>query len=105
MTLHNLRLLDLYTDYLLSSFGASTATGLARLLPKISHDQITRFLSQQRLSDHALWKRIKKQVRAIESPQAVLIIDDTVEVNSSPGTTIPPRAVSSKASTCSRRST
>jgi hypothetical protein len=33
MTAHNTRLLDLYTDYLLVSFGAATATGLARLLP------------------------------------------------------------------------
>jgi hypothetical protein len=79
MTKHNLRLLDLYTDYLLSSFGATTATGLARLVPEISHDQITRLLSQQPLNDHDLWKLIKKDVRAIESPQAVLIIDDTVE--------------------------
>ena len=51
MTKHNLRLLDLYTDYLLSSFGATTATGLARLLPELSHDQITRFLAQKALTD------------------------------------------------------
>jgi SRSO17 transposase len=79
MTKHNLRLLDLYTDYLLSSFGATTATGLSRLVPEISHDQITRLLSQQPLGDRELWKLIKKDVRAIESEQAVLIIDDTVE--------------------------
>jgi hypothetical protein len=79
MTKHNLRLLDLYTDYLLSSFGATTATGLSRLVPQVSHDQITRFLSQQPLADKDLWKLIKKQVRQIESPDAVLILDDTVE--------------------------
>ncbi|MCX7739699.1 MULTISPECIES: hypothetical protein [Thermaceae] len=37
--------LDLYTDYLLSSFGAATATGLSRMVDgAISHDQITRML-------------------------------------------------------------
>ncbi len=76
MTKHNLRMLDLYTDYLLSSFGPTTATGLARLVPQVSHDQITRFLSQEALSDKDLWKLIKKEVRKIESPEAVLIIDD-----------------------------
>ena len=39
-------LLDLYSDYLLSSFGATTATGLSRLLDgAVSHDQVTRFLA------------------------------------------------------------
>jgi len=79
MTKHNLRLLDLYTDYLLSSFGATTATGLSRLLPEVSHDQITRFLAQQPLTDKDLWKLIKPQVRAVESDDAALIIDDSVQ--------------------------
>ena len=79
MTKHNLRLLDLYTDYLLSSFGATTATGLSRLVPEVSHDQITRFLSQAALTDQDLWKLIKQEVRKIEAPDAVLIIDDSVE--------------------------
>jgi hypothetical protein len=79
MTKHNFRLLDIYTDYLLSSFGATTATGLSRLLPELSHDQITRFLSQQALTDRDLWKIVKPQVRVVESPEAVLIIDDSVE--------------------------
>jgi hypothetical protein len=39
-------LLDLYSDYLISSFGQTTATGLANLLRGgISHDQVTRFLA------------------------------------------------------------
>ena len=37
--------LDLYTDYLLSSTGPTTATGLSRLLEgALSHDHITRWL-------------------------------------------------------------
>lgn len=79
MTKHNRRLLDLYTDYLLVSFGATTATGMARLLPDISHDQITRFLAQQELTDKDLWHIVKPQVRQVQSPDAVLIIDDSVE--------------------------
>jgi hypothetical protein len=39
---------DLYTDYLITSFSYTTATGLSDLVDnEISHDQITRFLSQQ----------------------------------------------------------
>ena len=79
MTAHNTRLLDLYTDYLLVSFGAATATGLARLLPEVSHDQVTRFLSQRQLTDKDLWKIVKPQVRRVQSGDAVLIIDDSVE--------------------------
>ncbi len=79
MTEHNNRLLDIYTDYLLSSFSATTATGLSRLLPELSHDAVTRFLSQQPLSDRDLWKIVKPQVRAVEAEDGVLIIDDTVQ--------------------------
>ena len=79
MTTHNIRLLDIYTDYLLVSFGHASATGLARLLPEISHDQVTRFLSQQELTDTDLWKIVKPPLRRIQSPEAVLILDDTVE--------------------------
>ncbi|WP_233203173.1 hypothetical protein [Chitinimonas sp. BJB300] len=39
--------LDLYTDYLLSTFGAATATGLSAMVGgAMSHDQVTRFLSK-----------------------------------------------------------
>jgi hypothetical protein len=42
----NAELLETYSDYLLSSFGQTTATGLSSLLDgAISHDQVTRFLS------------------------------------------------------------
>ncbi len=79
MTTHNTRLLDLYTDYLLVSFGQASAMGMARLLPDISHDQVTRFLSQQERTDKDLWKIVKPHVRRVQSHDAVLIIDDSVE--------------------------
>jgi hypothetical protein len=37
---------DLYTDYLITSFSYTTATGLSGLVDNaISHDPVTRFLS------------------------------------------------------------
>ena len=79
MTKNNSRLLDIYTDYLLSFFGTTTATGLAALLPEVSHDSITRFLSQETLTSRDLWKVVKPQVRSIERDDAVLAIDDTIQ--------------------------
>ncbi|MEJ7708518.1 MAG: hypothetical protein WKF84_01345 [Pyrinomonadaceae bacterium] len=43
------QMLDLYLDYLLASFEATTATGLSELLSgDVSHDQVTRYLSGRR---------------------------------------------------------
>jgi hypothetical protein len=73
-------LLDLYSDYLLSSFGATTATGLSRLLDgAVSHDQITRFLSEKVKTSSDLWRVVKPFVRQIESEEGVLIFDDSIE--------------------------
>jgi hypothetical protein len=79
MTKHNAETLDIYTDFLLVSCGATTATGLSRVLPEISHDRITRFLSQETLTDKNLWNIIKPIVRQVQSQEAVLIIDDTIQ--------------------------
>jgi len=50
-------LLDLYADYLISSFGPTTATGLSRLLQAhLSHDKITRFLSEKPYTSANLWQ-------------------------------------------------
>jgi hypothetical protein len=46
---------------------------------EISHDQITRFLSQQDFTSKELWKVIKKTVREIETDEGVLIFDDTIQ--------------------------
>jgi hypothetical protein len=72
--------LDLYTDYLTVTFGYATATGLSQLLDgAISHDAITRFLSEREYTSKDLWKQVKKTVREVESAQGVLIFDDTVQ--------------------------
>lgn len=73
-------LLELYTDYLISSFSYTTATGLSVLSEgKISHDKVTRFLSSEEFSPSKLWKLVKHTVREIESEEGLIIIDDTIE--------------------------
>lgn len=73
-------LLDLYADYLIRSFGPTTATGLSRLLQSdISHDRITRFLSGQTLTSAHLWQMVKPLVRQVQNSDAVLILDDSIE--------------------------
>ena len=73
-------LLELYSDYLLSSFGATTATGLSALLEgAISHDQVTRFLSREDYDAKTLWQHVKGMVRDIEEDDGVLIFDDTIQ--------------------------
>jgi hypothetical protein len=73
------KLLDLYSDYLISSFGQTTATGLSALLNhEISHDAVQRFLSVEKQTPANLWRIVKPHVRAIEGPEGVLIIDDSI---------------------------
>jgi len=73
-------LLDLYSDYLISSFALITATGLSLLLDnEYSHDQITRFLSGAEHTSRDLWALVKPTVRAVESDDGVLIFDDTIQ--------------------------
>ncbi|MGI0059861.1 MAG: IS701 family transposase [Nitrosotalea sp.] len=74
------QLLDIYSDYLISSFSYTTATGLSDALAgAISHDKITRFLSKADYDSRQLWKLIKPTIRKIETEDGVLIIDDTIE--------------------------
>jgi len=73
------KLLDLYSDYLISSFGQTTATGLSTLLQGgISHDQVTRFLAGKPHTSADLWKIVKPFVRRHQSDQAAMIVDDSI---------------------------
>jgi hypothetical protein len=73
-------MLDIYTDYLISSFGQTTATGLSRLLDAhLSHDSVTRFLSSEPQRSADLWRIVKPVVRLVESPTGVVIVDDRIE--------------------------
>ena len=80
MGMKNHDIFDLYTDYLLTSFSATTAIGLSDMLDgHISHDQVSRFLSKKDYTSEDLWKALKKNVRKIEDEDGVLIFDDTVQ--------------------------
>lgn len=71
---------DLYTDYLISTAGYATATGLSAMLDgDLSHDQITRFLSERQYASKDLWREIKPVVRQIEKEEGYLIFDDTIQ--------------------------
>jgi hypothetical protein len=73
-------LLDLYSDYLLASFGATTATGLSQLLEgEVSHDQVTRHLSGKQKTSADLGLTVKPFVRKVQSEDGGLIIDDSME--------------------------
>lgn len=71
---------ELYTDYLICTQGAATATGLSGMLDgMVSHDQITRMLSSQEFTSKDLWQAVKSIVRQVETEDAVLIFDDTIQ--------------------------
>lgn len=73
-------MLDLYSDYLISSFSYTTATGLSRALDGgISHDKVTRFLSEEDFTSKHLWRLVKPTVRQIQSPEGILLFDNTIE--------------------------
>ena len=72
-------LLDLYSDYLISAFGLTTATGLAAVLDgQISHDRVQRFLAGKPRTSADLWRVVKPHVRAIQRHDGVLILDDSI---------------------------
>ena len=75
----NHRLLDLYSDYLLSSLSATTATGMSRLLNgEVSHDQVTRLLSGQKMDSKTWWRIVKPHVRTMQAEEGVISVDDSI---------------------------
>ena len=72
-------LLDIYSDYLISAFGLTTATGLATLLGgAVSHDRIQRFLANREFTSADLWRIVKPHVRAVQRDDGVVIVDDSI---------------------------
>jgi hypothetical protein len=72
--------LDRYTDYLLATTKSATATGMSELFDgKISHDKVTRFLSESHFDGTTVWAKAKPLVRQFESAtEGVLIADDSI---------------------------
>jgi len=77
----NPEIMDIYSDYLIASFGLVTATGLSKMLDNgYSHDKISRFLAQREFTQKDYWKMVKPIIRKIESSsEGVIAIDDTIE--------------------------
>jgi len=46
---------------------------------EMSHDQVTRFLSERAYGSKELWLEVKKTVRQIEREDGCLIFDDTIQ--------------------------
>lgn len=70
---------DLYTDYLLSSFGQVTSTGLSSVLDgSVSHDRITRHLSGGDFGGKELWLSVKAFAKKYRTEDACVIFDDTI---------------------------
>ena len=73
------QLLDLYSDYLISSFQYTTATGFSAMMDQaISHDKITRFLSERPYTSKDLWLLVKPTIRQIETDDGAISFDDTI---------------------------
>lgn len=71
--------LDLYSNYLISSIGQTSATDLSRLLDgQISHRIITRFLTTSVYNNKPLFKSVKLLVREQENENGCLIFDDCI---------------------------
>ncbi|SDW59787.1 hypothetical protein SAMN05421882_10187 [Nitrosomonas communis] len=72
--------LDLYTDYLISTTGYARATELSAMLDgEMSHDPVTRFLSERKYTSTDLWREVKSVVRQIEQEEGYLIFDESVQ--------------------------
>ncbi|MFK7771285.1 MAG: transposase [Saprospiraceae bacterium] len=71
--------LDLYTDFLLTTVHQATATGLSKVVDgAISHDSITRLLTENEFTSKDLWQSIKPLVRQHETEDGCLIFDDSI---------------------------
>ncbi|MDZ7897823.1 MAG: hypothetical protein U5N85_07315 [Arcicella sp.] len=75
-------LLDLYTDFLMTSPGIASALVMSKVLQdSYSHDSITRMLAQDKIEQSLYWKMIKPTIRQVESSEGVISVDDTTETS------------------------
>ena len=72
-------MIDIYSDYLITNFGQATATSLSNVLNgELSHDSITRALTDRELTSKDYWKLVKPIIREIQDENASLSIDDLI---------------------------
>ncbi len=71
--------LDLYTNYRLSRFGQTTATGLARLTDgAVNQDAVTDLLNRLEANNRALWQHVKPLIRQVQGSDGVLLTNDSM---------------------------
>jgi hypothetical protein len=66
-----------YVEYLICTAGNFTSTNLAEHLDPVSHDPITDYLQNEHLTAWTLWGLVKGLI--VDSPEAFLIVDDSVQ--------------------------
>lgn len=66
-----------YIEYLVSTPRNYTCTNLAEHLEGVSHDSVTDYLQKERLTARQVWEQASRLIS--DSPQAVLIVDDSVQ--------------------------
>ncbi|MCK4730581.1 MAG: transposase [Candidatus Aenigmarchaeota archaeon] len=73
------KMLDLYTDHLMTCPRYATATGLSATLDnEIKHDKVTQFLASDDFNSQQLWLLVKPTLRKTENEDGVIIFDDTI---------------------------
>jgi hypothetical protein len=66
-----------YVEYLISTVANYTGSHLAEHLDDVSHDVITDYLRAERLTARGLWELVRPLI--IDSPDAFLLVDDSVQ--------------------------
>lgn len=66
-----------YVEYLIYTVGNFTGTNFAEHLDEVSHDIITDYLQQERLTARSLWELVDELI--LDRPDAFLIVDDSVQ--------------------------
>ena len=66
-----------YVEYLISTVVNYTGTYLAEHLDDVSHDTVTDYLCSERLTARSLWELVQGLIT--DSPEAFLIVDDSVQ--------------------------
>ena len=68
-----------YIEYLISTPANYTCTNLAKHLQGVSHDAVSDYLAQSKITARQLWELVQPLVQETDSEQAYLIIDDSVQ--------------------------
>ena len=66
-----------YVEFLISTVANFTSTHLAEHLDDVSHDTVTDYLCSEQLTARHLWELVRQLI--VDSPQAFLIADDSVQ--------------------------